>query len=277
MNGLLCGIIREKVRISSDSTPKVLHRTHSFGWHRVNKNYKIVRPKGLEYYYLIIFTTGGSGLINVNGTDYAAKENTVCLIPPSVPHLYKADPSWELYWLHITEGASSGLIDYIISKRGYMFSINDVKNVAEKIDWMLDTRKFGGEEDLFYSRVISEILHDLMEPAAMDSKSRYDNSEIIKDIIEYIDENYMKRITVEDISRHINMSPGHTIRYFKNQTGYTPYMYLKTYRLMRANQMLETSSYSIKQIAAMVGYSSPSHFISEFKAYKGITPSEYRK
>lgn len=56
--------------------------------------------------------------------------------------------------------------------------------------------------------------------------------------IDYINKNYSKRLTVDDIARYINLSPSQFSRQFKKQIGTSPYDYLLSVRLTKAKEQV---------------------------------------
>lgn len=64
--------------------------------------------------------------------------------------------------------------------------------------------------------------------------------------------------------------------WFKQQTGVSPSMYLRSIRISRAKELLEDTNYTVMDIAVMVGYSSNSTFTRAFHSIVGMTPKEYR-
>lgn len=93
----------------------------------------------------------------------------------------------------------------------------------------------------------------------------------------YIDENYQKDISLDEISRMVNISPYYFSKLFKQETGENFIEYLTRTRMGQACALLENPDYSIKHICAMVGYSDPNYFSRIFKKYEGVNPSEYRE
>ena len=73
------------------------------------------------------------------------------------------------------------------------------------------------------------------------------------------------------------MSVSWFIRSFKQYAGTTPMQYLVERRMANAQVLLETTSYNISEIAALVGYDNPLYFSRIFRKQKGMSPSEYRK
>lgn len=83
-----------------------------------------------------------------------------------------------------------------------------------------------------------------------------------------------------DINRIANiMCISRTKLYYKIKsiTGQNPSVYVKTFRLERAAQLLREGKYSIGEIAEMTGFSTTAHFSTSFKNKYGKTPSEYAR
>ena len=93
----------------------------------------------------------------------------------------------------------------------------------------------------------------------------------------YIDQNYQKDISLDEVSRMVDISPYYFSKLFKQEQGENFIEYLTRTRMQKARQLLKDQKYSIKEICAMCGYSDPNYFSRIFKKYEGVTPSEYRE
>ena len=82
---------------------------------------------------------------------------------------------------------------------------------------------------------------------------------------------------VGELARLVGLSPTALKSCFKGVYGMPPYTYLRTYRMERASEMLRQGELPVSDIAATVGYGSPSKFTAAFKALMGATPSAYRR
>ncbi len=101
-----------------------------------------------------------------------------------------------------------------------------------------------------------------------------DKAGITKAIISYIDENYMKEISLDKIARNMYLSPVYISKIFKEETGESPINYLIKIRLSRAKTLLEEGHHSVKDVAKSVGYADAYYFSKLFKKYYGYPPSE---
>ena len=86
-----------------------------------------------------------------------------------------------------------------------------------------------------------------------------------------------KDISLDDVSREVDISPYYFSKLFKQETGKNFIEYLTEIRLKNARELLQDSRLSIKEICAQSGYSDPNYFSRIFKKYEGVTPSEFRE
>ncbi|MER6126756.1 helix-turn-helix domain-containing protein [Streptomyces sp. NPDC001795] len=78
------------------------------------------------------------------------------------------------------------------------------------------------------------------------------------------------------VAAHAGYSRYHFIRAFKAAYGETPGQYLTHRRIERAEDLLRTANLSVTEICHLVGFSSVGTFSARFKAWTGLTPSDYR-
>lgn len=94
---------------------------------------------------------------------------------------------------------------------------------------------------------------------------------------EYIRENYHRDLSLDEVSRQLDLSPYYFSKLFKEETGSNFVEYVTNLRIGRAKEMLSQEKCSMKEICAEVGYSDPNYFSRIFKKNTGLTPTEYRE
>lgn len=99
---------------------------------------------------------------------------------------------------------------------------------------------------------------------------------MIKKAKEYIRKNYCWDISLDDVSRNMNLTPYYFSKLFRQETGSTFMEYLTGLRIDKAKQLLRNQELSIKEIGISVGYSDPNYFSRIFKKVQGVTPTEFR-
>lgn len=94
--------------------------------------------------------------------------------------------------------------------------------------------------------------------------------------VRYIHEHYDEPLRVEQLARLENYNVTYFNDWFRRQTGCTPLRYLRRLRIDKAKELLESTDYSIVDIAAQVGYTSHSAFTRAFREQTGRSPLAYR-
>jgi AraC-like DNA-binding protein len=122
-----------------------------------------------------------------------------------------------------------------------------------------------------FREVVSMIL-DRIEKEADEKKSRY-----YRRIRTYIDEEYMRDISLEMASEEIGLSPTYINRILRSTENRSFIDALNNRRIATACSYLTETDRQIKDIALSVGFSSPNYFNRIFKDLIGVTPGRYRR
>ena len=86
-----------------------------------------------------------------------------------------------------------------------------------------------------------------------------------------------ERPTIEELSRRCLMNPTTLKAVFKAVYGDSLASHMKEHRMERAAELLREGNLSVGEVAAAVGYDSPSRFSAAFRERYHMLPSEYRK
>lgn len=108
-------------------------------------------------------------------------------------------------------------------------------------------------------------------------KKEENTNSIIKKAKEYILQYYKKDISLDGISRELDISPYYFSKLFKDVAGINFVEYLTNIRIEKAKDLLMNSDMSMKEICVQVGYNDPNYFSRIFKKSTGRTPTEYKE
>lgn len=208
-----------------------------------------------------------------------ASDDSVCEIHSVVFHPRAVSGGtdnviWQKYVKPLVENqAESGihLIPDTVWHKQALGDIDTVWRLAEKED-------FGFE--VYIRNALSDILAMLSEHQSGAGKKSFgkeqrDNARI-KEMLTFIQANYDRELTVEEIASACAISTSECIRCFRATISTTPIAYLKSYRLQQAALKLQLSTDKISVIAESCGFQEMSYFAKAFKEVYGCTPSEYR-
>lgn len=151
-------------------------------------------------------------------------------------------------------------------KGGMTYQFNSRQDYLPAVVGMTD---FGQMKNWFVEKIMVACQNVL-------SKRAEKSGSIIETAKAYIQNNYSKDISLDDVSRVVNISPYYFSKIFKEDTGENFIEYLTGIRINRAKELLDTTEYSMKEICCMVGYSDPNYFSRSFKKNVGVTPTEYK-
>jgi len=103
-----------------------------------------------------------------------------------------------------------------------------------------------------------------------------DQTNRLRSMIAYINQNYAEKIALAEIAKAASVSEREASRCFKKNIGQSPIEYLIKYRLNQSKKLLLETSMTITDICQQCGFSDSAYFGKVFRKSYGMTPSEYR-
>lgn len=292
------------------TNPNFLHESNEyddnafpFGMYTVTATQCIPPGRGyldLHWHEELQFTlvTKGTITIQINGIDYNLEQGEAIFINCGFLHVTTAiNDDGEYVSFNFPDKMLSFFAgsrmeqDFVIPyTSNYTFPVTIFKPIVSWQNTILnhlwELRNLAHKKDSFgHEYLISmkitkmwfNLVKNVSNTISKPSKNFIKKQERMQLLIAYIHENYGNDISLSDIANAANISTGECCRCFKNMFHTTPYEYLLSYRLNRSIELLNTSNYSITEIAGMVGFNYSSHFIQIFKKKMHKTPNEYRK
>lgn len=101
------------------------------------------------------------------------------------------------------------------------------------------------------------------------------NHKNIKELLDYIGNNYNKDIGLNELADRVSLNPAYLSLLFKEEVGMSYIKYLTQLRIKKAKEYL-LEGYRISEVSEMVGYNNYRHFSDIFKKTVGQTPNEYK-
>lgn len=239
----------------------------------------------------LLYVRKGRFLLSLNGKEYTLEEGNLCYIAEGALHGGTSlDCIYECLTFNtniLLKHSSIVIRDHLKSLESNQMHIQPIFTKAqpgilkcvsrmltaartEKLGWEL--LALAGLYD-FYGTVIQQ---DYREEAPADATT-YQRVRQIKMALEFIEQNFQKPITLEQLAHVSGLSAKYFCRYFRNILQRTPIDYLNYYRVEQACFLLEEDKRSVTDVAYACGYNDSSYFVRSFKKYKGITPNQYAK
>ncbi|WP_313468754.1 AraC family transcriptional regulator [Carnobacterium sp.] len=237
-------------------------------------------------YYLIHYILKGQGHFFINDEHVILEENQGFIIPPNTKNNYyplTEDP-WSYRWI----GFKGAACHEIFQECGLLLPTSE-KNSSNYVYQFLDKYQMDshfknvfafsevnkpysalGEAyhivDLLSSQYHERIIHNLSEA-----------EKYVEKAMNLIHQHYYNPdFNIENLSDAVQIERTYLFRLFKKYKQISPKTYLIEYRLNKSAELLRKTSYSIEEIAFLVGFNHPSHFSRQFAHYKKMSPSKFR-
>lgn len=96
-------------------------------------------------------------------------------------------------------------------------------------------------------------------------------------VCEYMKANLNIKLNIGDLAKHVYVSEGYLRNLFQQSLGMSPMDYIKQLRYQAASELLVGSSYTLTEIATLLGYEDQRQFSRSFKYTTGLSPKQFRK
>jgi AraC-like DNA-binding protein/mannose-6-phosphate isomerase-like protein (cupin superfamily) len=125
--------------------------------------------------------------------------------------------------------------------------------------------------------LIQDLLNESLKTSELNSISLPRSDDIrVANLINYLDQNFYKKIHLEDLQSVLPLSERQIQRIFSDDLKISISDYIKMKRIQSATLLLNTSKKSILEIAGICGYESISTFYESFKELLGVSPKKFR-
>ncbi len=256
-----------------ENHPKYIMQHH---WHKELEIIRVIKGK------LTVF---------LNNAEIAMTQNDIVFVNPEVVHgaapescVYECivfDPEKILLCTDAGKRIASGLVDHTLfiyhrikSDNKALFSAaNNLFDSFSHTEEDYQLQAIGSLYKLFSVICLKKLFS---ENTAYSSFLKDKNLIKLKRAIEYMRDNYKSQISLEELSKAVDVSPKYFCVIFKAMTGMTAFEYLNAYRIEKASKSLISTDMGITDIAFSCGFNDLSYFIKTFKKYKNTTPKMFR-
>ena len=186
---------------------------------------------------------------------------------------------WSLQWCHFY-GPNMGAIYRKYQERGgrpvfrtsqlnsYHDILDELYNIASSPDYVRDMR---------IHEKLSSLLILLMEDAWDDTQMQATPDTLdIQAIKDYLDENFKRRISLDDLADSFYLNKYYLMKLFKDRYGMTINAYLNTLRTTWVKQQLRFTDKTVEMLAAELQIE-PAYLSRLFKKVEGVSPTQFRK
>ncbi|UMY55503.1 MULTISPECIES: AraC family transcriptional regulator [Paenibacillus] len=231
--------------------------------------------------HIFIYCTSGKGWIRTkDGLTIDMTERGFAYIPRDMPHAYGADDRdpWTIYWFHLKGDQMDDFIALFEPFKTYIsISASDGVKLLELFHQCYDlllNKSYSIIHLVQVSQTVRYLLSFVVSVAFRKEDSTYQSH--VDKATRYMSEQLESTVSLEQLSRHVQVSKQHLNLIFKQSTGYSPVDYYLRMKIQRASQLLDLTNASIKEVSIQLGFRDPYYFSRLFKKIMGCSPLEYR-
>lgn len=233
--------------------------------------------------FLIKLTLSGQGVLKYRGQEYCLKPGDLFFIDCKQWQHYGTDSdygSWRVIWVYFN-GVTAETYYKLFLKYTNGKNVISVPHSSSIHNLMSRLLQFYDGDiidhlktDIRCAELLVQLLTECIMIASSDQALSLPST--VQEIRSYLDENYAKRITLDDLANQFFLSPCYIQKIFKRYTNQSPTEYLIYLRIAKAKELMRSTHLPLNEVALAVGIDSYSYFIRLFKKYEGMTPREYQ-
>jgi AraC family transcriptional regulator, transcriptional activator of pobA len=246
----------------------------------------IGRPHKHDF-YLLMFTSQGSGIHIIDFVEYKIEPDTVFLMTPGQVHTWTLSGDIEgfvifftrdFYQMHLSENSLLEFPFFHSLDASAAVRIEKNKPIQFSLQQMSEEYN-ASRPNLRLIRAYLDVL--LLEVAKYYRASRIEqtlaSTQRLRKLEKLIDEKFRTLKQPSDYAELMNMTPSHLNSICKEALGKTVTDLIQQRILLEAKRMFSYSDQNINEVATKLGFADPSYFIRWFKKQMNQTPDDFRK
>lgn len=242
------------------------------------------RPKGRIDYQLLYIAAGKAHFYfrekDTEREEIVSAGNMILYRPKEMQrYVYYGADQAEVYWVHFTGNNVKNILrEYGIPMNNHIFYTGTSPEYQWLFRQMIQELQMcrPNYEDLL-ALLLKHIFLLINRQIKEGNRATSYMLEETERATRYFNAHYNTAINIDEYAQSRHISACWFIRQFKHYTGITPMQYILSIRISNAQNLLETTSYTISEIANIIGYDNPLYFSRLFKNQLGLSPKEYRK
>lgn len=235
--------------------------------------------RALECHRLLFVETGRVRL-QLGQNVSVLEPGAICLLPAGVLHRLESDPDRRalIKWCHFHTSFNNRDIRHLLGTPHFVVS-PDPGETSRLMDRLMAASGAAGlGSRLRVKAALLELIGlvlDGLPEGALTADADEDVRKLDR-VLQYIDRHLAEPITVEQLAKMAYFHPNYFISFFKGLMGCSPIQYINWRRMERAQSLLGRGDVSVSEVCRRIGMKNY-YFSRLFKAYTGLSPSQYRK
>lgn len=239
----------------------------------------------------VLYIEEGFGVVMVDNRQYTMRPGRLFFFPPFTLHKIRVDDAalscYRRTIIHVDQRAIGNLLrDFPqnlatlqqLATRGNPAFVADLAAIHDQVDQLFSRYAHqAGPHGLSGEQVTCMLIALFSLLPSRPTPQVENHTGIASPVMFWLEEHYQQKFSLDALARDLGKSRSWLSRRFHAETGEPIHVWLNTLRLRKACELLVHGNAPVSEIAARVGFSEVTWFISSFKKGIGETPLRYRK
>ncbi|MGW9111758.1 helix-turn-helix domain-containing protein [Microbacterium sp. NPDC055683] len=244
------------------------------GYFPAAAGHRRVRERGAAETIVMLCVTG-SGTVHLGDAAHPLTSGACIVIPAHQPHEYVAsrDDPWTIWWMHVRGTDVAELTGPLLGIPRPLTRLRSIEGVAALFDELVGLleRRLSPVQLVAAAGVAWQLLTRIVADSILPAEGSP-----LERAMRFLEARVDGNIPVAELAAMVGLSPSHLSALFRRATGGGPGAFHTSLKMARARGLLDTTSSSVSEIAAAVGYADPLYFSRHFRRVHGMNPTRYR-
>ena len=237
-------------------------------------------PNHFHDYYVIGFIENGKRYLSCKNKQYIIETGDLIVFNPGDIHTCEQidDRTLDYRCINVKKDVMKKITfeitgkEYLPNFMEFVLFRNELTSSLKELHLMIMEEEKNLKKEELFLFIMEQLIREYSNPVS--EMTIQEASAEIKTVCDYLENNYMENITLNQLSNLTGLSKYYLLHSFTKQKGISPYNYLQTIRISKAKKMLEQGVAPI-DVAFKTGFTDQSHFTNFFKKLIGLTPKQY--
>jgi AraC-like DNA-binding protein len=275
-------VLTPDVRTAALSRPLTKHilPTH-VGFFPDARGHRIRREIGIGS-TIFKYCIRGTGWCELPGNRFEVRPGDLLVVPQGQPHAYGAHPDrpWTIHWCHVMGDDVPHLLEELgTSAERPVVHLGQSATLVGLFEELRQTlgASCSTPTVLYGSQLLGHMLGLMIRLRREAVREPLDAHGRVLASVAYMKDHLERSLELDTLASMAGLSPSHYSALFRTLTGHPPKHYFTRLRMARAEELLTTTSDSVKLISYRLGFEDPLYFSRVFRLLNRMSPSQFRQ
>lgn len=256
---------------TTDFTTDKYLQINSCGFQSTPLPNTVIRKKGRKDYHILLIDSGKCEVLHKDKL-YTLSRGNLVIYAPKEEQKYSFSSGCSSLWCHFCGNLVEELFHSCNLTSG-IYLLKPNKEIFESYSTLIQRFHLSNKQTLANASLL-ELIYHISNASTQTEHTR--SSDIITETLAYININYNKQLTLDELAKKAGYSKSRFSHLFFETVGTSPIKYQNDIRLKTSCELLHSTNLTITEIAQSCGFNDSLYFTRIFKKKYKTSPTQYR-